>query len=135
MKKTNWLIIAITAAGIGAVIYYFLWKKRAEAKLDAEQKRIEEMTAAGSMPTIKILSDNDKNIILKKGSSGDLVKVLQIILNEKETLGFVAPLEIDGIFGTNTEDKLNRIKGKTTVQLKEFNVLSYTPDFKPTYIA
>ena len=135
MKKTNWLLIAITAAGIGAVIYYFLWKKRAEARLDAEQKRIEEMTAAGNMPTIKILSDNDKNTILKKGSSGNLVKVLQRVLNEKETLGFVAPLQIDGVFGMNTEEKLNRIKGKTIITLKEFNVISYTPDFTPRYSA
>lgn len=130
MKKPNWIIIGISAVGIAAVIY-FLWIKRKKAKAAATETK----TETGSMPTIKILSDNDKNIILKKGSSGDLVKVLQIILNEKETLGFVAPLEIDGIFGTNTEDKLNRIKGKTTVQLKEFNVLSYTPDFKPVYTA
>jgi hypothetical protein len=131
MKKTNWLIIAITAAGIGAVIYYFLWLKRKKSKSAALDTTIQSIVNV--MP--KILSESEKNTILQKGSSGDLVKVLQRVLNEKETLGFVAPLQIDGVFGMNTEEKLNRIKGKTIITLKEFNVISYTPDFTPSYSA
>jgi predicted xylose isomerase-like sugar epimerase len=132
MKKTNWLLIAITAAGIGAVIYYFLWIKSKKAKASALETTTE--TGANITP-FKILSESEKNTILQKGSSGNLVKVLQRVLNEKETLGFVAPLQIDGVFGMNTEEKLNRIKGKTIITLKEFNVISYTPDFTPGYSA
>lgn len=130
MKKTNWLLIAITAAGIGGVIYYFLWIKR--KKLKAVSLETTTETGANITP-FKILSESEKNTILQKGSSGDLVKVLQRVLNEKETLGFVAPLQIDGVFGIKTEEKLNRIKDKTIIALKEFNVISYTPDFTPGY--
>lgn len=50
----------------------------------------------------------NETMLLKKGSTGDEVKALQLLLNKVQTAN---PLVVDGIFGSLTENKLYAVTG------------------------
>lgn len=71
------------------------------------------------------LTTAEKGTILKKGSSGTLVKILQTFLNFKEPAN---PLTIDGNFGELTEKKLIEVQNYTTRSLGALLITKYNPN-------
>jgi hypothetical protein len=63
-----------------------------------------------------------ENTILKKGSKGEQVRQLQILLNEehkKNTPTFIPLLETDGIFGDKTEQMLLKYTNQSSISLAQ----------------
>jgi hypothetical protein len=71
------------------------------------------------------LTTTEKSTILKKGSTGKLVKILQRFLNYIEPQ---TPILVDGDFGDDTEEKLISAKNKTTINLGFLPIISYDPN-------
>ena len=58
---------------------------------------------------------------LKSGSRGDNVKCLQRFLNAHNDTGILAPLQIDGIFGSKTKNMLSALYGISEVSQSFYN--------------
>lgn len=58
---------------------------------------------------------------LKIGSRGDNVKCLQRFLNAHNDSGILAPLQIDGIFGSKTQNMLSTLYGISEVSQSFYN--------------
>lgn len=66
-----------------------------------------------------------ENTILQKGSQGEQVRQLQILLNEehkKHTPTFIPLLETDGIFGDKTEQMLLKYTQQKSITLAQLKV-------------
>jgi len=70
----------------------------------------------------------NKDLTLSKGSHNNEVRALQRLMNEHHKYmtdqGILAPpmpiLEVDGVFGTKTEEMLNFMTGKNTSSINQF---------------
>jgi hypothetical protein len=67
-------------------------------------------------------STSTENTVLKKGSKGEQVRQLQLLLNEehrKHTPTFIPLLEEDGVFGTKTEQMLVKYTSQSSISLAQ----------------
>lgn len=106
MNKKVIIIGLIAIAGIGL---YFLTKKKKDEAVLAETNE-EEQTTNSENPTQK----PDWNKILKKGSKGTEVEVLQKALRQ---------LDVDGDFGSGTEKRLIAVTGLNQISVNQYNTL------------
>lgn len=104
-KKKKVILISVGVIFLG-LVYVNKWLKKMPTKLNADE-----------------YSGLDKSLILKKGSKGDEVFVLQKILvnNFGADLGYSGAEKngVDGEFGTMTENALMEAKGVNKIALKE----------------
>jgi LPXTG-motif cell wall-anchored protein len=100
MNKKVVIIGLIALAGIGL---YFLTKKKKDEAVLAETNE-EEQSTNSATPTQK----SDWNKILKKGSKGTEVEVLQKALRQ---------LDVDGDFGSGTEKRLIAVTGLNQISI------------------
>ena len=152
MKKIS--IISILAVGAIGVGVYFIYKKnKANA---AAKKAAAAATAAapgagpgaatgtpnpagvvttGTGQNWKILTAQEQAQILQKGSRGDLVKVLQVYLNDRAGM-FGTRLLVDGDFGGQTETALAReLNGAIRTDLSSLGIDAYyLATYKPLEI-
>jgi hypothetical protein len=110
MNKKVIFIGLIAIAGIG--IYFLTKKKRDEAGLAEIQSDGNE--EQGSTNSAKPTQKPDWNKILKKGSKGTEVKVLQKALRQ---------LDVDGDFGSGTEKRLIAVTGLNQISINQYNTL------------
>jgi hypothetical protein len=96
-KKTV-LIVSALLIGVGAY-YIYVMNKKSNVEL------VPELEAENTLDTTKVLS---------KGSTGEEVKRLQKALGT---------LKVDGDFGVLTEKRLKAITGKTSISLREYNLI------------
>jgi LPXTG-motif cell wall-anchored protein len=110
MNKKVVIIGLIALAGIG--LYFLTKKKKDEAVLaeTQENQNQEDTTTNSENPTQK----SDWNKILKKGSKGNEVKVLQKALRQ---------LDVDGDFGSGTEKRLIAVTGLNQISINQYNTL------------
>jgi LPXTG-motif cell wall-anchored protein len=110
MNKKVVIIGLIALAGIG--IYFLTKKKKDEAVLaeTQENQSQEDLTNNSKEPTQK----SDWNKILKKGSKGTEVEVLQKALRQ---------LDVDGDFGSGTEKRLIAVTGLNQISINQYNTL------------
>lgn len=109
MNKKVIIISLIAIAGIGI---YFLTKKKKDESVLAETNEEDETTNSENS-TQK--PDWDK--VLKKGSQGNEVKVLQKALRQ---------LDVDGDFGSGTEKRLIAVTGLNQISINQYNNLIRT---------
>jgi hypothetical protein len=114
MNKKVVIIGLIGLAGIG--IYFLIKKKKNEAVLVetndgvlAETNEEEQSTNSAGQ-----VQKNDWDKILKIGSKGNEVKVLQKALSQ---------LDVDGDFGSGTEKRLIAVTGLNQISLNQYNTL------------
>lgn len=72
--------------------------------------------------TASIVSNANAETILKNGSTGEQVRRLQELLNEKNNKSrptFLLPLVVDGKFGKKTEIMLKKYTGKTSISINQ----------------
>lgn len=140
MKKIS--IITIIGAGIIAAGLYFLFKKPKASTTTKDTKPAiipgatqTTETQPAAIPAGSVALTGPQAVqILKKGSRGDLVKVLQVHLNQNRSF-YRTALTIDGIFGEMTEQELARqLDGEISINLYTLNIIGYnTTTFKPVY--
>lgn len=109
--KHKWLIIIVVVT-ILAIVSFFIVKK-------AKQKK--ETDSTGTSSSGSGSGTTTSKFPLKRGSTGDDVKLLQQRLNTIAPM--LIPLSIDGIFGPKTESALYdvvRLKQLTQNQYNEF---------------
>lgn len=149
MKKISFLsVLAVGAIAAGVYLAYKkgLFKKEA-GKKDAtgtgstatgstetgstatpNPAGVENTTAGNTnvAPSNSIdLTTAEKSTILKKGSSGTLVKILQTFLNFQEPQN---PLTVDGNFGELTEKKLIDYENYISRSLGALKISKYNPN-------
>jgi len=117
MNKKVLIIGLIGLAGIG--IYFLTKKKKNEAVLVetndgvlAETNEEEQSTNSAGQ-----VQKNDWDKILKIGSKGNEVKVLQRALKR---------VDVDGNFGSGTEKRLKEVIGLNQISLNQYNNLMET---------
>jgi len=117
MNKKVLIIGLIGLAGIG--IYFLIKKKKNEAVLVeindgvlAETNEEEQSTNSAGQ-----VQKNDWDKILKIGSKGNEVKVLQRALKR---------VDVDGNFGSGTEKRLKQVIGLNQISLNQYNNLMET---------
>jgi hypothetical protein len=117
MNKKVLIIGLIGLAGIG--IYFLIKKKKNEAVLVeindgvlAETNEEEQSTNSAGQ-----VQKNDWDKILKIGSKGNEVKVLQRALKR---------VDVDGNFGSGTEKRLKEVIGLNQISLNQYNNLMET---------
>jgi LPXTG-motif cell wall-anchored protein len=110
MNKKVVIIGLIALAGVG--LYFLTKKKKDEAVLaeTQENQNQEDITTNSENPTQK----RDWNKILKKGSKGTEVEVLQKALRQ---------LDVDGDFGSGTEKRLIAVTGLNQISINQYNTL------------
>jgi LPXTG-motif cell wall-anchored protein len=110
MNKKVVIIGLIALAGVG--LYFLTKKKKDEAVLaeTQEEQSEEEVTNNSKAPAQK----SDWNKILKKGSKGNEVKVLQKALRQ---------IDVDGDFGSGTEKRLIAVTGLNQISINQYNTL------------
>ncbi|MFZ4398880.1 MAG: peptidoglycan-binding domain-containing protein [Bacteroidales bacterium] len=119
MKKQNtkWFIIAIIIIVIAIIAYYVIFKK---ANIKIESKTTLDVNSKKQTPA----PTPSKSLFpLKRGSSGELVTLLQKFLNLNIKPPFTAITE-DGIFGEDTEKALLRITYKNEVTKEDLDKFS-----------
>lgn len=108
MNKKVVIIGLIALAGIG--IYFLTKKKKDEAVLaETQEDQSQENATNNSKESIQ---KSDWNKILKKGSKGNEVKVLQKALKQ---------LDVDGDFGSGTEKRLIAVTGFNQISINQYN--------------
>ena len=111
LSKNWWWIIPLVI--IGGVLGYRWWKNYQNKKKDADKP------IAGSSQYTNV--DSQADPILKKGTSGEKVKVLQKKLIEKgQSIGTSGA---DGLFWNMTENGLKALTGKTEIKFSEVSKL------------
>lgn len=73
-------------------------------------------------PSTTTNTSDTNDTVLKKGSQGQKVKELQVLINkrlEAANMGFPKLVE-DGIFGAKTESRLQLLIGKKSISINEF---------------
>jgi hypothetical protein len=119
---TKWVIGILV---IAAIVWYF----KDEIKISTEKKQglIDETGNA----TAKGKTEADKERILKKGSSGVEVSILQSELNK---VYYSPPIKVDGKFGEETEARLMMLYKVNTVNLASLADLRNIAEKKTTTI-
>lgn len=107
-SKTGKWLIAI--AVIAAIAYYF--RKDLERGWNKITNYGKDDSGTGTETATKI--SLDKNKVLKKGDTGNEVRQLQAELNK---INSNPPIQVDGVFGADTEARLEMLLGVTTVNL------------------
>jgi LPXTG-motif cell wall-anchored protein len=112
MNKKVVIIGLVALAGIG--LYFLTKKKKDEAVLAetnggvlAETNEEEQTTNSAGQ-----VQKSDWNKILKKGSKGNEVKVLQKALKQ---------VDVDGDFGSGTEKRLIAVTGLNQISVNQYN--------------
>jgi hypothetical protein len=100
-NNKNVLLVSLGLIGLG--LYYFY----------KQSKQVAEI-AQGQSDESGVISIADWNKVLKKGSKGIEVKILQKSLKQ---------LVVDGDFGAKTEARLKNVVGVTEVSLNKYNEL------------
>ena len=99
----NQKILFVSVGLIGLGLYYFYKQSKQNAEVAKEQAK-----ESG------VISIADWNKVLKKGSKGIEVTILQKALKQ---------LLVDGDFGSKTEARLKNVVGVTEVSLNQYNEL------------
>jgi len=98
--------VKIVSAGLIILgLYYFYKQKKQDAELAKEQTNSGSST---NTPPVK----SDWNKVLKKGSIGQEVGILQKALKQ---------LKIDNSFGASTEKRLNNVMKVNKTSLNQYN--------------
>lgn len=109
---------------IALVIAYF--KRDAIKDLFSKSDKLPSNNApvlASTTTSPKPSSSAKDDIILSKGSTGEEVRKLQQLLNDKHrqnTPTFIPLLVEDGKFGSKTETMLKKYTGKTSISINQF---------------
>ena len=111
----NQKILFVSVGVIGLGLYFFNKKNKQDTELELEKEsesdyNTNENTNNESIPNVSTKTDWDK--ILKKGSKGIEVKLLQKSLKQ---------LDVDGDFGTKTETRLRNVTGLNQISLNQYN--------------
>jgi|GEM_PF-3917486 len=107
LSKNWWWIIPLLI--IASVLGYRWWKNYQNKKKDADKPPV------GSSQYTNV--DSQADPILKKGTSGNKVKEIQILLVAKgQNVGKDGP---DGLFWNMTETALKNVKGVTEIKYSE----------------
>lgn len=125
MKKTlknNKQALIAGLVLIALVIAYF---KREQIKefFSKSSSSNNSPVLANYTTTPKPSSTANYDTILSKGSTGDQVRKLQQLLNDKhrqQTPTFIPLLVEDGQFGSKTETMLKKYTGKTSISINQF---------------
>lgn len=115
--------ILLISSLVGIIILTFVLTKKPRNKSSNQYDYVSGSSNVSNSPSSTI----NKNKILKLGTRGPEVKILQEKLNQKE-VWYVNPstglstkkkLKIDGIFGDKTASKLFFSKNKISITLNE----------------
>lgn len=98
-------------------LYFFMKKKKDEPVLAETETETEEGEQGQSNNSTSSKQKPNWNKILKKGSTGAEVKVLQKALRQ---------LDIDGNFGSGTEKRLKAVTGLNQISVNQYNNLMET---------
>lgn len=106
---------------VALVIAYF---KRDAIKdfFNKSDKATSNKATSTASNTASIASNTNTETILKNGSTGEQVRRLQELLNEKNNKSrptFLLPLVVDGKFGKKTEIMLKKYTGKTSISINQ----------------
>jgi hypothetical protein len=116
MTKEDKIITGVAVASVltlGGVLVYKKIKKNKELGQNEVIELPVENTGSGVSTPKPKTSVINRNLTLKKGSTGKEVKVLQTLMN-------IPVSERDGIFGKDTEAKLLALKGVKQITLNAY---------------
>jgi hypothetical protein len=103
-KNQKILLVSVGLIGLG--LYFFYKQGKADSvSIDEEEKGNESNNET---------SKSDWNKVLKKGSIGTEVEILQRALKQ---------LDVDGDFGSLTEARLKKVTGLTQITLNQYNTI------------
>ena len=105
-KNQKILIVSVGLIGFGLYLFYKQIKQDAELVKEKESDSNTDVT-----------TKTDWNKILRKGSTGIEVEVLQKALKQ---------LDVDGDFGTKTETRLRNVTGLNQISINQYNNLIKT---------
>jgi hypothetical protein len=100
-KNQKILIVSVGLIGFGLYLFYKQIKQDAELVKEKESDSNTDVT-----------TKTDWNKILRKGSTGIEVEVLQKALRQ---------LDVDGDFGTKTETRLRNVTGLNQISINQYN--------------
>lgn len=100
-KNQKILIVSVGLIGFGLYLFYKQIKQDAELVKEKESDSNTDVT-----------TKTDWNKILRKGSTGIEVEVLQKALKQ---------LDVDGDFGTKTETRLRNVTGLNQISINQYN--------------
>jgi hypothetical protein len=100
-KNQKILIVSVGLIGFGLYLFYKQIKQDAELVKEKESDSNTDVT-----------TKTDWNKILRKGSTGVEVEVLQKALRQ---------LDVDGDFGTKTETRLRNVTGLNQISINQYN--------------
>lgn len=100
-KNQKILIVSVGLIGFGLYLFYKQIKQDAELVKEKESDSNTDVT-----------TKTDWNKILRKGSTGIEVEVLQKALRQ---------LDVDGDFGTKTETRLKNVTGLNQISINQYN--------------
>jgi hypothetical protein len=100
-KNQKILIVSVGLIGFGLYLFYKQIKQDAELVKEKESDSNTDVT-----------TKTDWNKILRKGSTGVEVEVLQKALKQ---------LDVDGDFGALTETRLKNVTGLTQISINQYN--------------
>lgn len=100
-KNQKILFVSVGLIGFGLYLFY------KQSKQDAELVKESESDSDTNVST-----KPDWNKILKKGTTGIEVEVLQKALRQ---------LDVDGDFGTKTETRLKNVTGLNQISINQYN--------------
>ena len=95
------LLVSVGLIGLGLYLFY------KQGKQDSELAKESESDSNSNVST-----KADWNKVLKKGSTGVEVEVLQKALKQ---------LDVDGDFGTKTETRLKNVTGLNQISINQYN--------------
>jgi peptidoglycan hydrolase-like protein with peptidoglycan-binding domain len=104
------------------VLIYFYQDKLAKFLFYGNDSIDKKNEVTGSTNTAVSSNNSSNDTILKKGSSGEKVEMLQGLLNVKHGNNkpqIIPYLVVDGKFGTATESMLKKWTGKTSISINE----------------
>jgi hypothetical protein len=100
MKNKKILFVSLGLIGLGLYLLYIQSKQKPESVKKENNN------------TVDLPIKADWNKVLKKGSTGIEVEVLQKALKQ---------LVVDGNFGTKTEERLKKVMGVTETSVNKYN--------------
>ena len=106
-------------AGGGLIVLlgaYFFRDKWLHLVIKPKQK------ASTSNSSTASTTQSTKSTVLKRGSKGEQVKQLQVLLNDHHRNNppqFMLYLKVDGVFGAKTEAMLKKWTGKTSITIDQ----------------
>jgi hypothetical protein len=114
VSNENKVLIGVGVLGVLGLGYLYWKKKQNENQVEETPNNLTEETPK---------TEFDRNKLLGKGSKGQEVRELQSLLN----------IKIDGDFGRNTLNTLQKAKGVSQISLNQFQMINTiaTPIAKP----